>query len=73
MNVVKVFGANVRRLRRAQGLSQEMLAEKAGLHRTYVGAVEREERNITLINADRIAQALGVELVECLKESPCHH
>jgi transcriptional regulator with XRE-family HTH domain len=45
------------------------LADLAGLHRTYIGAVERGERNITLLNANRIAEALGVELSECLKEN----
>ncbi|HLO89219.1 MAG TPA: helix-turn-helix transcriptional regulator [Nostocaceae cyanobacterium] len=62
------FGQNVRRLRLSQGLSQDALAEKAGLHRTYIGAVERGERNITLINAEKIAHALGISLVDCLKQ-----
>lgn len=69
MDVTLVFAENIKNLRRAQNLSQEALADKAGLHRTYIGAVERGERNITLINANRIAEALGVELSECLKES----
>lgn len=68
MNVNRVFAENVRRLRREQGLSQEALADKASLHRTYVGAVERGERNITLLNANRIAEALGVSLSDCLKK-----
>ncbi len=69
MDVTLVFAENIKNLRRAQTLSQEALADKAGLHRTYIGAVERGERNITLINANRIAEALGVKLSECLKES----
>lgn len=54
------FGRTVSRLRRANGLTQEALAEAAGLHRTYVGAVERGERNVSLANIVRIARALGV-------------
>lgn len=69
MDVTKVFAGNIKALRLAQGISQEALADLAGLHRTYVGAVERGERNITLINANRIAEALGVKLSDCLKES----
>ncbi|MCI0388828.1 MAG: helix-turn-helix domain-containing protein [Acidobacteria bacterium] len=68
MDVTQVFAENIRRLRLAKGVSQEALADLAGLHRTYVGAVERGERNITLINANRIAEALGVKLSDCLKE-----
>ncbi|HEV7903895.1 MAG TPA: helix-turn-helix transcriptional regulator [Pyrinomonadaceae bacterium] len=69
MDVTLVFAENIKNLRRVQNLSQEALADKAGLHRTYIGAVERGERNITLLNANRIAEALGVRLSECLKES----
>lgn len=69
MDITRVFAENIKRLRRQQGLSQEALADLAGLHRTYIGAVERGERNITLLNANRIAEALGVELSECLKEN----
>ena len=68
MDVTLVFAENIKNSRKAQNLSQEALADKAGLHRTYIGAVERGERNITLINANRIAEALGVKLSECLKE-----
>ena len=68
MNVTQVFSENIKRIRLANGLSQEALADLAGLHRTYIGAVERGERNITLINANKIAGALGVKLSECLKE-----
>ena len=68
MNVTQVFAENIKRFRQKQGLSQEALADLAGLHRTYVGAVERGERNITLINANKIAEALGVKLSDCVKE-----
>ena len=68
MTITILFGKNVRQFRLSQGLSQDALAEKAGLHRTYIGAVERGERNITLINAEKIANALGINLLDCLKK-----
>ena len=60
--ITKVFGANVKASRIALGLSQERLAENSGLHRTYIGSVERGERNITLMNAEKIARALHTTL-----------
>lgn len=57
----KIFAANMRRLRLLAGLSQEALAERAGLHRTYVSSIERGERNITLENIFRLAEALGAD------------
>jgi len=58
------FGNKVREERRKLGLSQEELAERAGLHRTYIGMVERAEKNITLINIEKIAKALGLTISE---------
>ena len=58
--VLRDFGRKVRQERLKQGLSQEELAELAGLHRTYIGMIERAERNITLVNIDRIARALNI-------------
>ncbi len=55
----RILAENMRRLRRQKGLSQEALADLAGLHRTYVGAVERCEQNISLDNIARLADALG--------------
>ncbi|MER5771605.1 helix-turn-helix domain-containing protein [Streptomyces sp. NPDC001985] len=63
------FGLRVRELREAKGLSQEGLAELVPLHRTYVGSVERGERNIGLVNIHRLARALGVAPSELLAES----
>jgi transcriptional regulator with XRE-family HTH domain len=55
-------------LRRARGLSQEALAELSALHRTYVGSVERGERNVSIDNMERIASALNVHLVDMLAD-----
>lgn len=62
--ILKKFGRKVRTLRQEQGLSQEELAHKAGLHYTYIGSVERGEANLTLRNIEKIANALGVKLPE---------
>jgi transcriptional regulator with XRE-family HTH domain len=65
--ILTLFGERVRLLRQARGLSQEALALAAGLDRTYIGGVERGERNISLLNIQKIAQALGVSLADLLK------
>lgn len=62
----RTVGANLRRLRAEQGLSQEALADHLGLHRTYVGGVERGERNLTLRTVERLADLLGVEAADLL-------
>jgi len=62
--ILKFFGQNVRKQRLHLGISQEELARRAGLHRTYIGMIERAEKNLTLINIEKIAQALGVEISE---------
>lgn len=62
----RVFAENVRKLRAERGLSQEALAENSDLHRTYVGSVERGERNVSIDNMERLAIALGVKLRDML-------
>ena len=61
-----IFARNLRRLRLERELSQELLAEMANLHRTYVGSVERSERNVSIDNMENIAKALKVNLREML-------
>ena len=67
MDICKKFGNRIHELRIAQGLSQEVLAQKAGLHRTYIGAIERGERNVSLINIEKIASALNLSIVDIIE------
>jgi len=69
MDAVDIFAKNVRLARQRLNLSQEELAHSAGLHRTYVGAVERSQRNITLRSAEKIAVALGCSLSDLLERA----
>jgi transcriptional regulator with XRE-family HTH domain len=66
--VLAQFGRRVRALRDERGWSQEELAERAGIHRTYVGGIERGLRNIALVNISRIAKAFGLSLSELFAE-----
>jgi transcriptional regulator with XRE-family HTH domain len=66
--LVRVLSGNIRALRHAKGLSQEDLAAECGLHRTYIGSVERGERNVTLSTLEVFALALGVSVTELLAE-----
>ena len=61
MHLIHYFAVNVRYYRSKCGYSQEYLAELAGLHRTYISAVERERRNISIENIQHIAEALNIE------------
>jgi transcriptional regulator with XRE-family HTH domain len=56
------FGEKVREIRKEKGLSQEQLSFKADLHRTYIGMIERAEKNITLVNIEKIANALEISV-----------
>jgi transcriptional regulator with XRE-family HTH domain len=64
-----LFATNLRREREGQGLSQEALADLAGLHRTYVGSVERGERNISIDNIERLARALELDPADLLRRN----
>lgn len=63
----RIAGANIRAIRRGKGLSQEELADSIGVHRTYMGGVERGERNLTLRSLERLAGRMGVDPVELLR------
>ena len=65
-NVARQVGSSIRRRRAALAISQDELAARAGLHRTYVGAVERGERNITVLSLVRIAHALDTDPAQLL-------
>ena len=62
----KILAANMRGLRGNNGWSQEELADRCGLHRTYIGAIERSERNVSIDNIDRIAKAFGISASELI-------
>jgi DNA-binding XRE family transcriptional regulator len=64
----QILAQNLRKERTRLGLSQEKLAERAGLHRTYVGGVERAERNVSIDNIQRLAAAVGRSMAEILSE-----
>jgi len=70
---LRKFGEQVKLIRKSKGLSQESLAELCGLHRTYVGGIERGERNVALINILRIAKALEISPSELLNGIGIEH
>ncbi|MBS9767549.1 MAG: helix-turn-helix transcriptional regulator [Flavobacteriaceae bacterium] len=61
-DILLKFGKKVKEARKVKGISQEELAFQAGLHRTYIGMIERAEKNITLLNIEKIANALNVNI-----------
>mgnify|MGYP001535667620 FL=1 len=66
--ILLLFGKNVQQHRISQGLSQEKLAELAGVHRTHIGMIERAEKNITLCNIEKIAKALNIQIQELFQQ-----
>lgn len=66
-SILVKFADNVRRKRYELGINQEELSFRAGVHRTYIGMVERSERNVSLIYAEKIAKALGTTIDELIK------
>jgi transcriptional regulator with XRE-family HTH domain len=64
MEILVAFGNKIRELRKQKGISQEELSYLADLHRTYIGMIERAEKNLTLTNIEKIAKALNVEIKE---------
>ena len=67
ISILQIFGQNVRKERLKRKMSQEELSNIADLHRTYIGMIERAEKNITMRNADKIAEALNLTLIDLLK------
>lgn len=67
-----ILAENVRAFRKKHGLSQEELADRCELHRTYIGSVEREERNVSLSTLEVLSQALGVSVAELLTSRAEH-
>lgn len=66
-DILKTFGEQVRRLRKKTGLSQEAFADKCGLDRTYIGGIERGERNVALKNIFALARGLSISMAQLLK------
>ena len=66
----RIAGANIRAIRKQRGVSQEQLADALGVHRTYMGGVERGERNLTLRSLERLAERMGVDPVSLLQKPP---
>ncbi len=67
--ILEIFGENIRFYRKKLNISQEELAFRANLHRTYIGMIERAEKNITLLNIQKIANALKIEITDLVTRS----
>lgn len=65
-NILESFGTRVRELRKEKGYSQEYLAELVNLHRTYIGQIERGEKNLSLLNIEKLAKAFSMSISELL-------
>ncbi|BFU77114.1 helix-turn-helix transcriptional regulator [Arcobacter sp. 15-2] len=68
MDILKKFGTRIQFLRKKQRISQEELAHICGLHRTYIGMIERGEKNITLKNIEKLANALKLNISDLIKD-----
>lgn len=69
MGISDILGLNIRGERQRKGFSQEQLAEASGLHRNYIGIVERGEKKITVFNCAKIAEALNIRLSDLIRQS----
>ena len=67
-DILKIIAQNIRYTRQSTGISQEELADIAGVHRTYIGMLERSEKNVTVLSLNKIATALNVPIETLLKE-----
>lgn len=68
MNILEVFGSNLKKYREDKHISQEKFAEISGLHRTYISDIERFQRNVSLLNVQKIADAIGLDAYKLLME-----
>lgn len=66
-NILKIIGARIRDIRKERKLTQEQLAEVSGFHFTYIGAIERGEKNITMLNLEKMSEALEVEIQDLFR------
>lgn len=68
MNILEVFGSNLKKYREDKHIFQEKFAEISGLHRTYISDIERFQRNVSLLNVQKIADAIGIDAYKLLME-----
>ena len=66
VNLREILSLNIKAFRAGEGLSQEQFAARCGLHRTYIGSVERQERNVTLVTLSQLSTAMGVSAADLL-------
>jgi len=67
--LLKKFGEKIRKIRKEKGFTQEQLGFKCNLHRTYIGMIERAEKNVTLLSIEKIANALNVQVCSLFEEN----